>query len=161
MRPGIAEMFRNRLLPMADVATPNRFELENLTGMPVQSMAQARSAIAVLHRLGPSVVLVTSLDVSETPADSVDLVASDGKALWRVRTPKLDIAVNGAGDAISALFFIHILTSGSAKAALEASAAATFGLLKRTAEAGSAEILTVSAQQEFVRPTQHFAAEAL
>jgi pyridoxine kinase len=35
VRPGIAEMLRDRMLPAADIATPNRFELEMLIGGPV------------------------------------------------------------------------------------------------------------------------------
>ncbi len=41
-------------------------------------------------------------------------MAADGQGAWRVRTPKLDVSVNGAGDAIAALFFAHYLRDGSA-----------------------------------------------
>ena len=66
--------------------------------------------------------------------------------------------MNGAGDAIAALFLFHRLDTGSAIAALEASGSAVHGLLRRTAEAGSREILTVAAQDEFVAPTTRFVA---
>ena len=161
VRPGIAEFFRDQLLPVADILTPNQFELEHLSGLPAQTLAQARAAMTSLHALGPKVILVTSLNAAETPGDCLDIVASDGAVLWRVRTPKLDINVNGAGDTISALFFIHWLTTGSTGRALEAAAASTYGLLKQTAEAGSREILTVAAQAEYVQPSHWFAAELL
>ena len=48
---------------------------------------------------------------------------------------------------------------GSAVAALEAAGSAVHGLLRRTADAGSREILTVAAQDEFVTPTTRFAAQ--
>ena len=76
----------------------------------------------------------------------------------------LDGAVSGApvnGDAIAALFFVHVLRSGSAATALAGAAASIYGLLRRTAEAGSREILTVAAQDEFVAPTWTFPVEAL
>ena len=72
-------------------------------------MRDALAAIDALHALGPTVVLVTSLHTDETPADAIDLVACDGTSRFRVRTPKLPIAANGAGDAIAALFFAHYL----------------------------------------------------
>jgi pyridoxine kinase len=78
-----------------------------------------------------------------------------------VRTPKLPIAVNGAGDAIAALFLAHYLRAGSAAQALSRAASSVFGLLKRTAEAGSREILLIEAQDEFVNPTQVFPAEPI
>ncbi len=67
--------------------------------------------------------------------------------------------VNGAGDAIAALFLFHRLHSGSEVAALEAAGSAIHGLLRRTAAAGSLEILTVAAQEEFVAPTRNFVPE--
>jgi pyridoxine kinase len=69
--------------------------------------------------------------------------------------------VNGAGDAIAALFMVHYARTNDARAALENAASAIFGLLRRTAEAGSREILLVAAQDEFVNPTTRFAAEQL
>jgi pyridoxine kinase len=76
-----------------------------------------------------------------------------------VRTPRLDLDVNGAGDAIAALFFAHVLRTRSTAEALSLAASSIFGLLKRTAEAGSREIMIVEAQQEFVEPSRKFAAE--
>ena len=112
-----------------------------------------------MHALGPKAVLVTSLHTDETPADAIDLVASDASGRFRVRTPKLPISVNGAGDAIAALFFAHYLRTGSAAEALSRAASSVFGLLKRTADAGSREILLIDAQDEFVNPSRVFAAE--
>jgi pyridoxine kinase len=78
-----------------------------------------------------------------------------------LRTPRLGVTVNGAGDAIAALFLFHRMRSGSAVAALEAAGSSVFGLLRRTEEAGSREILMVQAQNEFVAPTRMFRAMAV
>ena len=158
VRSGIAGFFRDFLIPAADVITPNQFELELLSGLPSTTPGTARAAIDALHLLGPRTILVTSLVTDTTPAESVDMVASQNGQKWLVRTPRLDISVNGAGDAIAALFFVHLLTTQSPARALEAAAASVYGLLRRTAEAGSREILTVAAQEEFVNPSQKFAA---
>lgn len=160
VRPGIPEFFRDRALPAADIATPNQFELEWLAGGPVRGLAEAKAAVAALQARGPRCVLVTSLRLEDTPADAVDLLAAEAGGFWRLRTPLLPIAVNGAGDAIAALFLLHRLRSGAAAPALSAAASSTWGLLRRTAEAGSREILTVAAQEEFVAPGRVFAAEA-
>ena len=71
-------------------------------------------------------MLVTSLVTNETPADAIDLVACDDSGRYRVRTPKLPISVNGAGDAIAALFFAHYLRSDSAAEALSRAAVFDF-----------------------------------
>jgi pyridoxine kinase len=161
VRPGVPEFFRDKAVPMADIVTPNQFELDFLTGCDTRDLAQVRVALALLHAMGPTTVLVTSYHGTETPADSLDLLASRRDALWRVRTPRLDLSVNGAGDAIAALFLVHMLASGDPGEALSKSASSIYGLLRRTAEAGSREILTVAAQDEFVRPSRIFAAERM
>jgi pyridoxine kinase len=161
VRPGIPEFMREHALPMADIVTPNQFELEHLAGRTSASARDALSAIDALHALGPRTILVTSLHTDETPDDAVDLLASDASGRFRVRTPKLPISVNGAGDAIAALFFAHYLRSGSAAEAVSRAASSVFGVLRRTAEAGSREVLLIDAQEEFVNPGHMFPAEPL
>ncbi len=160
VRPGIPEYLRDRALALADIATPNQFELEWLSGQPVATLAGAKAALAGLQALGPRCVLVTSLAVEDTPADCLDLLAAEGGACWRLRTPRLAQHFSGAGDTIAALFLYHRLATGCVRTALEAAASATHGLLRRTAEAGATELLTVAAQQEFVAPSFRFGATA-
>jgi pyridoxine kinase len=162
VRPGIPEFMKAHAVPAADIITPNHFELDHLTGggsataTTSDTVEKVKSAITAAHGLGPRVVLVTSVVTEETPADSVDLMVGEGGRFWRVRTPRLTVSVNGAGDAIAALFFVHYLRTKSAGTALAGAAASVYGLLKRTQEAGSREILLVAAQEEFVTPTQRF-----
>jgi len=161
VRPGIPEFMRAQAVPAADIVTPNHFELDYLAGGESRTLAAVKAAVARVHALGPKVVLVTSVQTEETPAEAVDLVVGEGGRAWRVRTPRLPLSVNGAGDEIAALFFVHYLRSRSAAGALAEAASAVFGLLRRTSEAGSRELLLVAAQEEFVAPTQRFAAEAV
>ncbi len=161
VRPGIPEFMREQAVPAADIVTPNQFELELLTDVEIKTIADAHRAVEALRDAGPKVVMVTSLVTEETPGDSIDLMAADAKGSWRVRTPKLEVSVNGAGDAIAALFFTHYLREESAAGALSKAASSIYGLLKRTKEAGSREILTVAAQDEFVTPSQVFEPQAI
>ena len=78
--PGVGEFLRERVLPQATLLTPNAFELEWLTGLPVGNLPQARAALAALHSRGPKVILVTSLALEDAPADALDMLASDGRA---------------------------------------------------------------------------------
>jgi pyridoxine kinase len=161
VQPGIAEFMRQHAVPAADVITPNHFELDHLTGRETRDLPQVIAAVETLRALGPRTVLVTSLVTNETPADAIDLVACDDSGRYRVRTPKLPISVNGAGDAIAALFFAHHRRSGSAAEALSQAASSIFGILRRTAEAGSREILLIDAQDELVNPSASFRAEPM
>jgi len=157
----IPGLMRERAVPLCDVVTPNQFELDCLSGRATPTIAAALDAVAILHALGPGVVLVTSLRTEETPDDAIDLLASDAAGRFRLRTPKLAVAVNGAGDAVAAMFFFHYLRTRSARAALSRAASSVFGILRRTTDAGARELLLIDAQDEIVTPTRIFAAEPL
>jgi pyridoxine kinase len=161
VRPGIPEFLRDAAIPRADIATPNRFELEWLTGIAITDLAAAKRAIAALQARGPRCVLLTSCDVGVDDTQHLAMLAAEGGHVFRVVTPLLPVSVNGAGDAIAALFLLHRLRTGNAAAALSAAASSVFGVLRRTAEAGAREILTVAAQEEFVAPSRVFAPEAV
>ncbi len=159
VRPGIVELLTEHAVPAADVVTPNQFELEQLTGQTSATLSAALMAVEALRARGPRAVLVTSLHTAETPADCVDLLACDADGPFRVRTPRLPVAANGAGDAIAALFFFHYLRTGVAAEAAARAASAVFGVLRRTAEAGARELRLIEAQDELVAPSKIFLAE--
>lgn len=161
VREGIPEFMRDRAVPAADIVTPNQFELEYLAGTSVRTTRDAVRAVETLHAMGPKTVMVTSLQLEDTPGDAADVLLSSDGRLARARTPLLPISVNGAGDAIAALFLGRMLQGASAEEALVHAVSATYGLLRRTAEAGSREIQMIAAQDEFVSPSQRFAAEII
>lgn len=161
VRPGIPEFMREQAVPAADIITPNQFELDYLSGQASRTLAEARAAVKAVHALGPRAILVTSLHTDATPDDAIDLLASDESGMFLVRTPRLDVTFNGAGDAIAAMFFVHYLRTVSIAEALSYAASAIFGVLMKTAEAGTREIQIVSAQDEIVAPSRMFEAKEL
>jgi pyridoxine kinase len=152
VRSGVPEFVKGRAVPAADIITPNQFELNYLAGMETATLSDALKAVAAVHALGPKVILVTSLITEETPDDAIDMIASAGGEVWRLRTPKLDVNVNGAGDAIAAIFFVHWLRTRSAVQALTLAGSSIYGVLLQTAATGSRELVTIAAQDEFVEP---------
>jgi len=159
VRAGIADFLRHRALPAADVITPNQFELERLSGQGSATRALALAAAEVLRACGPGAVLVTSLHTAETPADAVDVLACDARGRFLIRTPLLPATVNGAGDAAAGLFFFHYLRTGNLAEALARTVSSIFGLVRRTVQAGTRELLLVEAQEELVAPSQTFRPE--
>ncbi len=161
VREGIPEFMRHQAVPKADIVTPNQFELEYLSSMDCHDLDGLKRAVSTVQETGPRVVLVTSAQTAETPTDAVDLIAAEGGRFWRARTPKLNLTPNGAGDAVAALFYVHYLRQRSAASALGEAASSIYSLLKITEDAGSREILTVAAQDEFVSPTWRFSVEEI
>ena len=158
---GVGEFFRDRALPSATIATPNAFELEWLTGERAHDLQNARRAIALLRARGPQVVVAKSLTLDDTPADALDMLAADETGFWRLRAPRLPIAVNGAGDLFAALFFHHWLETRSAPEALSSAASSVHAVVSATLAAGSRELSLIAAQDELTRPSRRFAAEAV
>ena len=161
VREGIPDFIRTRALRAADVACPNQFELGILSGLDTGTTEGMLAAIDWLHALGIGALLVTSVETEDTPADSIEMIASGRDGLFRLRTPRLPITVNGAGDAIAALFFAHLLRTGSSAEAMAQAGSSLFGVLKLTADRGAREILLIEAQEELVKPSQVFEAKKL
>lgn len=161
VREGVAEFLKTKALPAADIATPNQFELDYLTGRESRTLKDARAAVAALRAIGPRAVLVTSLHTDETPENEIHMLACDDDGSFLLRTPKLELVVNGAGDAIAAMFTAHYLRLGKIGEALAAAGSAIFGVLAKTADTGIGEIQFVAAQDEIVKPTRVFEAERL
>jgi pyridoxine kinase len=158
---GIPEFMKERAVPAADIITPNQFELDYLAGCESRTLTDVLAAVKVVHGLGPRAILVTSLHTEDTPEETIDLLASDATGRFRLRTPKLPLVVNGAGDAIAALFFADYLRSGKIDEALSRAGSAIFGVLTKTAQAGVGEIQLVAAQDEIVQPSRVFEAEMI
>ena len=155
--------FRDRALALADIVTPNVFELEVLSGATVATLDGAVAAARGLTERGPSVVLVTGLRHDATRAGEIEVLAVTGADAWRLCTPLLpcDPRPNGAGDLLAALFLGHYLRARDAGHALEAAAAATFAVLDATRTAGARELRLIAAQDEIVAPRRQFAAERI
>jgi pyridoxine kinase len=165
VRRDIPGFMRDRAVPAADLATPNLFELEHLTGQGARTLDAARQAVAWLQGTmradGLRSVLLSSLRTEATPDDAIDMLVGEAGAFHLLRTPLLPLCISGAGDALAALYLYHRLTTGSAAAALSAAGSSIHGLLRRTAEQAAPEILMVAAQEEFVRPSVRYQAVAV
>jgi len=161
VREGIPEFMREKAVPAADIVTPNQFELDYLSKRQSGTLRAACDAVKAVHDLGPRTILVTSLHTDDTPADCIDMLASDGSGRFIVRTPKLPLTINGAGDAVAALFFAHYLRSGKLAEALSRAASSIFGVLAKTAESGAREIQLIAAQDQIVKPNRIFVPQVL
>ncbi|MGH6760400.1 MAG: pyridoxal kinase PdxY [Phyllobacterium sp.] len=153
VREGIPDFFRNRALPRANIITPNQFELEYLSGMTVESLANAQAACRALHKTGPGIVLLTSLIHKDTKPNTIQmLISSKGGEQYVVTTPMLpfSVAPNGAGDCTSALLLAHILSGATLPDALGKVAASIYALFEETLKSGHRELALIASQDHFV-----------
>ena len=155
--------FRDRALALADIVTPNVFELEVLSGATLATLDEAVAAARGLTERGPGVVLVTGLRHDTTRADEIEVLAVTAQDAWRSITPRLacDPQPNGAGDLLAALFLGHYLRARDAAQALEAAVASNFAVLEATQIAGTRELQLIAAQDGLVAPKRRFAVERI
>jgi pyridoxine kinase len=158
VRAGVPEFYRDRAVATADILTPNRFELEWLTGRPVRTLAEAGAAAAALRGRGPGIVLVTSLDLVP---DRIAVVAAGRDGMWAVETPRLPIEATGCGDAVAALFLGWLLKGKNLPAALASTIAAIYGVVEATMRSGDGELALIAAQDELVSPTRSVSVQKL
>jgi pyridoxine kinase len=129
----LAAEARDRLLPLADIVTPNRFELGWLTGAPV---ADDGIGAAAAH-LGPREVAVTSATVS--PQEIGMVLIADG-ATTVARQAVVAGSPKGTGDLFAALYLGHRLDGRPAIEAMQRAASAVARLVRRAAETGADEL---------------------
>ncbi len=161
VRPDMPDFIRAHVVPAADILTPNLFELEVLSGLVCADVTTVRRAFDAVHALGPRMILLTSGATPETAPDRFDLLASDTAGVWRVRTPRIDVSPNGAGDLVAALFLSSYLRTGSVAEALGFAASAVHGVVQATYDAHSPELLLIEAQNEYISPSHVFEPELL
>jgi pyridoxine kinase len=157
--PAIPPVIRERVVPHADVITPNQFELGFLTGTRPDTLESTLSSADAAMSLGPSTVLVTSVLRPDRPADTIEMLVVTADGAWVVQTPQLPIKANGSGDLTAALFSAHLRTTGSPAAALRLTASSVVGVLQATIESGERELQVVLGQEAIASPAEEFAVQ--
>jgi pyridoxine kinase len=161
VRPGIPEFMRDRVVPAADVATPNHFELDFLAGTASTTLEGLLEAADRVRAGGPSVVLVTSVVLDDTPDDRLDLVLVSADGAWRTRTPRLSVSPPGAGDLTAAVFLANVLDHGDLDVVLARTTSSVFAVVEATEAAGVREMRIVAAQDLLAAPRMEFVPERL
>jgi pyridoxine kinase len=109
--------------------------------------------------MGPSTVLVTSVERAGAPDDVIEMIAVTGKGAWMVQTPRLPMKANGSGDITAALFTAHLKATGSPADALARTASSVFAVLKETLDSGERELRLIAAQDAIAAPACEFPVE--
>ncbi|RQM23120.1 hypothetical protein B5M09_005528, partial [Aphanomyces astaci] len=141
--PCAVDIYRDEVLPLADIITPNQFECELLSGMTLTSDADAIAACRKLHALGPRIVVVSSFTPPEEP-HRLWLYASQavGQGLsntFKMEVPRLPAYYSGTGDLFAALLLSWLTRHPSnLKLALETVVATVQAVMRRTNDAQSA-----------------------
>lgn len=134
-----ARAIRDELVPLASLATPNRFELAWLSGCPLETN---REILDAALSLGPSRMLVTSA-IPMMEGGTGNLFLSGRNALLAEHRA-IGNPPNGPGDLLGALFLARLLQGLDEERALQLATAAVFEILARTVRRGGDELMLES-----------------
>jgi pyridoxine kinase len=143
----IAEAIRDQLIPIADIATPNRFELGWLSGAALETNAEVIDAALAL---GPRRVLVTSA-VPMMAGGIGNLLLTDRLALLAEHR-MVGNPPNGLGDLTSALFLARLMRGETEERALQMTTASVFEILARSVKRGADELMLFEDYSSFLTP---------
>jgi pyridoxine kinase len=153
VKPDIPDIFRNELVPLADIITPNQFELEALTGIETRDIDNARRAIDMIHEKGPGIVLVTSYHDGKADGAGderrIGMLASDKSGVYSISTPELPIGANmaGSGDITASVFLSRYLETGDVKKTLELCTASIYGIIEASWQARNEKVFSQSGEK--------------
>jgi pyridoxine kinase len=156
VHPAIPVLLRERVVPKADIITPNQFELGFLTGTEPRTVQETLASVDLAREMGPSTVLVTSVERPDAPEDTIEMMAVTDEGAWIVQTPRLPLKANGSGDVTAALFTAHLLSTGQPEVALARTASSVFDLLQTTLASGEHELQLVQSQETIANPRMQF-----
>ncbi|KAJ8761323.1 hypothetical protein K2173_001379 [Erythroxylum novogranatense] len=103
--PELVSVYREKVVPVASMLTPNQFEAEQLTGLRIVSEKDGREACSILHDAGPSKVVITSINID----GNLLLIGSHQKEKehspeqFKIVIPKIPAYFTGTGDLMTAL----------------------------------------------------------
>lgn len=162
VKPDVPPFFVDTAMPLADIATPNVFELSLLTGTLVATLGTLPELVAAARALikrGPRMVLVTSAHIVGDGRIATLAVTADHA--WRVSTPYIPLAPmpNGMGDCIAALFLGRYLQHHDIALALSQSVSSLYALVRGTDAGMPRDLNLIAMQDALVKAPETFAAK--
>lgn len=162
MEPGfyvpepVRDAIKGRLVPLANMITPNHFELEFL------AMRKARrldEVIAAARGLTPETVVVTGARLETTPEGHLETIAVTREKAWRVVTPRLPARCSGTGDLMTSLLIAHRLRGADLPGALGNAIAGMMAVLTETVKRDRTELAIVATGPALLDPPVRFEVE--
>uniref|UniRef100_UPI003BA99CB1 pyridoxal kinase n=1 Tax=Stappia sp. TaxID=1870903 RepID=UPI003BA99CB1 len=145
----IADTMRDRLLPLADLATPNPFELSWLTGRRISTLPDLQAAKEALRISQTGHLIVTGCTLDDTSEGWLESIILGPDGISRHPTEHLPIALPGTGDLFSGLVVAGLGSGHDLPHAVEMAQMLTARALGRAQALGAGEV--VLSEPEFRR----------
>ncbi len=138
---GMADAYRQHLLPLAHGLTPNDFELAHLTGQPVNDLASVVAAARTLLTGHTEWIAVTSAAPDTWAADEMQVALVTRTQAYVITHPRIDATPKGTGDLFTAALTGYWITGTSLPEAVAKACQQVLWALRQTEQAQFAELL--------------------
>ncbi|MFZ9036328.1 MAG: pyridoxal kinase [Francisellaceae bacterium] len=139
------DLFKSQLLPLANISTPNLFELSVLTNTNIHDLHDLEKACLILQQTGVDTIVVTSVSFDDK---HTGIAVYDKGAFFYEQMPKYTVAhtVSGSGDITAALFLAYGLNGLNLTDRLKKTMTAIDGIFNTTSRLNAHELALIQAQ---------------
>lgn len=134
-------IYRNEIIPLADIITPNQYEVELLTETKITNEADIWKAVQWFHDKGIDTVAISSSDLGK-PGELRAFLSKRNGPRYAINIPKQgsNISFTGTGDLFASLFLAHSYKTNNLGSALEHTIASLQAVIRRTIESMPTEV---------------------
>lgn len=136
----LVDFFRDHLVPLATMTTPNQYELELLARRSARTCLELQEAGQILRSRGTKGIIATGCVLNETETDHVESILIENSSLVRVSTRRLPIRPTGTGDLFTAGVVMSLLKGEDLSQACENATENVYRVLLKTLECSSREM---------------------
>lgn len=140
----VVECLLERLVPMADILTPNQFELSLIAEGAPTCWTAFQAAAARAQSFRGAQLVVTGCIFSDTPAGSLENVVCEHHSRTRLLSQRLPTAPVGTGDLFTGLLAAKLAEGDTLEKAARGAAATILTILSRTIAAGEQDMQLAS-----------------
>lgn len=141
VHPALPRMLRERLVPMARGLTPNSFELEQLVGRRLPTLAATETAARGLLTGATQWIVVTSAAPAETPAGQATVLVVTRGSTDVIRHDLIETVAKGTGDLFTAMLVGSWLRGDPLLTAAQAACDRAVAVLRKAAALGCGELV--------------------
>lgn len=131
------DLFRERIIPLATVITPNFYEAQKLTGLELGNPQEMFTAAHKLQELGAKNIVIKGAHNDTDQKEVIDVVLLEDGSQFELSKPFFDTThINGTGDTFSAIITAELAKGTSVKNAILRAKDAVYAAISHPIEVG-------------------------
>lgn len=140
----VVECICNELVPLADILTPNQFEVGLIARGQPGNWTQLDAAVRQIQMLRNARLVVTGCTLDDTPNGSLENIVFEERSCTRLTSLRLPIVPVGTGDLYTGLLITKLAQGQALVEAARSAAAIVLEVLGRTVAEGEHEMQLAS-----------------